>query len=111
MSHGGKLPAAPAVVLALDALGAEIPHMSEMMPEYAPGLYCCISPNCEHSREQVFNGGSGLYDYPLTNSGPSCNAEESGYLDRTDVYCPFAGDGVCTSGCPTNRQRACILGE
>jgi hypothetical protein len=52
-------------------------------------------------------------DYPRTNSGPLCHAEESGYLDSTDVFCPFqAGPGyACTSGCPTNRERACILGE
>jgi hypothetical protein len=50
-------------------------------------------------------------DYPRTNSGPLCHASESGYLDSTDVYCPFSQDGQCTSGCPTNRERACILGE
>ncbi len=50
------------------------------------------------------------YDYPRTNSGPLCRAEESGYLDSTDVYCPFV-PGACTAGCPTNRERACILGE
>jgi hypothetical protein len=50
------------------------------------------------------------YDYPLTDSGPLCRAEESGYLDSTDVFCPFAA-GTCTAGCPTNRERACILGE
>jgi hypothetical protein len=51
------------------------------------------------------------YDYPLTNSGPLCNAEESGYLASTDVYCPFSNDGICGADCPTNRERACILGE
>lgn len=52
------------------------------------------------------------YDYPRTNSGPLCRAEESGYLDSTDVFCPFApGDDYrCTAGCPTNRERACIDG-
>jgi hypothetical protein len=50
------------------------------------------------------------YDYPRTNSGPLCHAEESGYLDSTDVYCPFI-PGPCAAGCPTNRERACILGE
>jgi hypothetical protein len=24
-----------------------------------PGLYCCLHPDCEHAREQVFNGGGG----------------------------------------------------
>ena len=58
-------------------------------------------------------GGDPGYDYPRTNSGPLCHAEESGYLDSTDVFCPFqAGpDYTCTSGCPTNRERICILGE
>ena len=51
------------------------------------------------------------YDYSLTNSGPLCNAEENGYLDSTDVFCPFASDQVCRAGCPTNRERACIIGE
>ncbi len=50
------------------------------------------------------------YDYPRTNSGPLCRAEESGYLDSTDVFCPFI-PGPCTAGCPTNRERTCILGE
>ena len=50
------------------------------------------------------------YDYPRTNSGPRCRAQESGYLDSTDVFCPFTGDGQCTGGCPTNRERACING-
>lgn len=44
-------------------------------------------------------------------TGNSCRAEESGYLDSTDVFCPFASDGQCTGGCPTNRDRACINGE
>lgn len=51
------------------------------------------------------------YDYPRTNSGPLCSAEESGYLASTDVFCPFSQDGACTSECPTNRERACITGE
>jgi hypothetical protein len=55
-------------------------------------------------------GGDPAYDYPRTNSGPLCHAEETGYLDSTDVFCPFAS-GPCTSGCPTNRERICILGE
>jgi hypothetical protein len=50
------------------------------------------------------------YDYPRTNAGPLCHAEESGYLDSTDVICPFTADMRCTGGCPTNRERACILG-
>ncbi len=54
--------------------------------------------------------GEPEYDYPLTNSGPLCHAQESGYLDSKDVFCPFAA-GPCTAGCPTNRERACILGE
>jgi hypothetical protein len=51
-------------------------------------------------------------DYPRTNSGPLCHAEESGYLDRTDVFCPFlpGPDYRCTGGCPNNRERACIDG-
>ena len=48
-------------------------------------------------------------DYPRTNSGPLCHANESGYLDSTDVFCPFTGDS-CDS-CPTNRERICITGE
>jgi len=48
--------------------------------------------------------------YPEKNSGPLCRAEESGYLDSTDVYCPFSIDGVCRSGCQTNRERVCITG-
>jgi hypothetical protein len=45
-------------------------------------------------------------------SGPLCNAEESGYLSSTDLFCPFSGDGVCRSGCgPTNRERICVNGE
>lgn len=53
------------------------------------------------------------YDYSRTNSGPLCGAVESGYLDSTDVFCPFlpGPDYTCTGGCPTNRERACILGE
>jgi len=53
------------------------------------------------------------YDYPLTNSGPRCGAEESGYLDSTDVFCPFSSDGACGGEppCPTNRERICIIGE
>jgi len=53
------------------------------------------------------------YDYPRTNSGPRCNAEGSGYLDSTNVFCPFADDGKCSSmpPCPTNRERICINGE
>lgn len=31
------------------------------------------------------------------------------YADR--VFCPFAGDGKCTGGCPSNRERACVDGE
>jgi hypothetical protein len=52
------------------------------------------------------------YDYPRTNSGPLCHAEESGYLDSTDVFCPFlpGPDYTCRAGCPTNRERACIDG-
>ena len=50
-----------------------------------------------------------VYDYPRTNSGPACRAEESGYLDSADVFCPFSA-GPCDS-CPTNRERVCILGE
>lgn len=34
-------------------------------------------------------GESPEYDYPRTNSGPLCRADESGYLDSTDVFCPF----------------------
>lgn len=49
------------------------------------------------------------YEYPRTNSGPLCHADESGYLDSTDVFCPFAAD-KCTGGCPNNRERACING-
>jgi hypothetical protein len=49
-------------------------------------------------------------EYPEVNSGPECRAEESGYLASTDVFCPFI-PGPCASGCPTNRERACILGE
>lgn len=55
--------------------------------------------------------GEPEYDYPQTDSGPLCHAEESGYLDSTDVHCPFAPDGQCGGGCPTNRERACIMGE
>lgn len=51
------------------------------------------------------------YDYPLTNSGPLCQAEESGHLDSVDVLCPFSDDGKCTGDCPSNRERMCILGE
>jgi hypothetical protein len=51
------------------------------------------------------------YDYPKTNSGPRCQAGESGYLDSTGVFCPFSTDGICGGGCPSNRERACILGE
>ena len=50
------------------------------------------------------------YDYPRTNSGPLCSAEESGYLDSPDVFCPFL-PGPCTAGCLTNRERICITGE
>jgi hypothetical protein len=25
----------------------------------APGKYCCVSPQCDHPREMVFNGGGG----------------------------------------------------
>lgn len=55
-------------------------------------------------------------DYPRTNSGPLCRAEENGYLDggssgsALTVFCPFANDGRCTSGCPANRERICITG-
>lgn len=52
-----------------------------------------------------------MRDYPRENSGPLCRAEESGYLDSTDVFCPFSSDGTCGSGCPTNRERVCILGD
>lgn len=27
-----------------------------------PGYYCCLDPDCEHTREQVFNGGGGSDD-------------------------------------------------
>jgi heterodisulfide reductase subunit C len=27
------------------------------------------------------------------------------------VFCPFASNGVCTGGCPSNRDRACVNGE
>jgi hypothetical protein len=56
-------------------------------------------------------------DYPKTNSGPLCKAEETGYLNQGPsgtggtVFCPFASDAECHSGCPTNRERICILGE
>lgn len=50
-------------------------------------------------------------EYPQVNSGPLCRAEESGYLDSTDVFCPFASGGECTSGCPSNRERACLLAD
>lgn len=54
-----------------------------------------------------------VYDYPLTSSGPLCQAEESGYLDSEDVFCPFLSgpDYTCKAGCPTNRERVCILEE
>lgn len=44
--------------------------------------------------------------------GSLCRAEESGYLDSTDVFCPFLSgpDYTCTSGCPTNRERICVNG-
>lgn len=32
------------------------------------------------------------------------------WLDVSPPYCPFTGDGVCTAGCPSNRERACIDG-
>lgn len=51
------------------------------------------------------------YDYPKTDSGPLCNASESGYLDSADVYCPFAPDGECDGECPTNRECICTTGE
>lgn len=27
-----------------------------------------------------------------------------------DIYCPFSGGGVCTGGCPSQQERACING-
>lgn len=50
-------------------------------------------------------------EYPEVNSGPLCGAEESGYLDSTNVFCPFGRDGECTSGCPSNRERYCLLAD
>lgn len=29
------------------------------MSDPEPGYYCCLHPDCDHPREQVFNGGSG----------------------------------------------------
>jgi DNA-binding MarR family transcriptional regulator len=52
-----------------------------------------------------------LDSYPQTASGPLCKAEETGYLDSTDVFCPFADHQRCMAGCPTNRERICITGE
>lgn len=51
-------------------------------------------------------------NYPEGNSGPLCRAEETGYLDSTDVFCPFASDMQChlMPPCPTNRERICITG-
>ena len=61
------------------------------------------------------------YDYPRTQwpalrcrgERVTSDSEESGYLDSTDVFCPFmpGTEYTCTGGCPTNRERACILGE
>lgn len=31
------------------------------------------------------------------------------YADR--VFCPFAANGECTGGCPSNRERACVNGS
>lgn len=73
-------------------------------------IFTCDLPRLE---AYLPAGAAGLpeYDYPRTNSGPLCRAEETGQLDSTDVFCPFASDGKCGGGCPTNRERACILGE
>lgn len=29
----------------------------DVIPDRAPGFYCCIAPGCDHPREQVFHGG------------------------------------------------------
>lgn len=31
----------------------------EALCDPEPGFYCCLSPSCDHDREQVFNGGGG----------------------------------------------------
>ncbi len=51
-------------------------------------------------------------DYPRTNSGPLCHAEESGHQDNANVFCPFAPCPRLTVllGRQTNRERACIDG-
>jgi hypothetical protein len=31
--------------------------MAEPVYDPNPGRYCCLHPDCDHPREQVFNGG------------------------------------------------------
>lgn len=76
------------------------------MPDELPGM--------QEESDLIGGETAEKYDYPKTNSGPLCSAEETGYLDSTDVFCPFGLESEnykCTGGCPTNRKRICILGE
>lgn len=70
-------------------------------------------PKHPKSRLAGSAGATKHFDYPLTNSGPLCHAEESGYLDSEEVFCPFSDspDYACTAGCTSNRNRTCIVGE
>ncbi len=57
-------------------------------------------------------GGGQPQDRPAADTpAPYCaTAESSGWLDQSPPFCPFAGDGVCGSGCPDNRERVCVNG-
>jgi hypothetical protein len=45
-------------------------------------------------------------EQPQSVSAKICHAGDPCYLDQA-AFCPFAA-GPCTSGCPSNRYRACI---
>jgi hypothetical protein len=43
---------------------------------------------------------------------PDVTRQEEDGVEYTDrVFCPFARNGECTGGCPSNRERACVNGE
>jgi hypothetical protein len=58
----------------------------------APGFYCCLSSDCDHQPEQVFNGGEG--EYPQRKA-PS---PERVYIQHVVGWCPVDGWPVLDNG-------------
>ena len=67
-------------------------------------------PRCgmtSHNPDDEANGYCGnCHDFTGVEQKPA-GEPESGYLDSTDVFCPFTTDTRCTAGCRTNSGPLC----